>query len=128
MVACIMDSEFPTKLTMRLAHELGSNLDKFSASWQLYSGLGMERLWSRFKPSTAKNIGQHDISIQVEELANRFDDLMWASGASLHELSTIRESLVQTHDNIIQSTIHATGPMQVCKFRLEVSWKDINQI
>ena len=87
-------------LTAGLATELGSNLDAFNASWQLHSGLGMEVLWTAFRPVSARNLNQFENSIQIKDLANRFDALRWGSGASVQELCSLQRSIARIHDAI----------------------------
>ena len=95
-------------LTARLASELGSKLDTFKASWQLHSGLGMELLWTSFRPVSAENLNQFEFSIQVEDLANRFDALRWGSGVSVQELCTLQRSIARIH-----SAIGSISPLEV---------------
>lgn len=87
-------------LTTRLASQLGSRLETFNVSWQLHSGLGMELLWTAFKPVSARNIVQLESSNQIKDLANRFDALRWVSGTSVHELCSLQSSIAGIHDAV----------------------------
>ena len=87
-------------LSARLALELGSKLDAFNASWQLHCGVGMELLWTVFRPASARNLHQLELSNQVKELASRFDALRWASGISIVELCSLQRSITEIHDAI----------------------------
>lgn len=89
-----------SSLTARLASELGSKLATFNASWQLHSGLGMELLWTAFRPVSASNLSQLESSNQVKDLANRFDALRWGSGTSVQELCRLQRSIARVHDAI----------------------------
>lgn len=88
------------RLTAKLASELGSKLDTFNEFWQLHSGLGMELLWTAFRPVSARNVHQLESSNQVKDLANRFDALRWFSGASVEELCSLQRSIVSIHDAV----------------------------
>ena len=87
-------------LTARLASELGSKLDSFNDSWQLKSGLGMELLWTNFRPVCAMDLEHLESSNQVKDLATRFDAMRWSSGTSIHDLCSLQGSMVRMHDAI----------------------------
>ena len=91
-------------LTARLASELGSKLETFNVSWQLHSGLGMESLWANSRPISARNLNQFEFSIQVKDLANRFDALTWGSGASVQELCSLQKSIARIYDAICSAS------------------------
>ena len=61
----------------------------------------MEKLWSAFRPPTARSMERLQICLDVEALADRFDSLKWHSGASLPELIHLHTSL-----NAISATIN----------------------
>lgn len=86
-----------------LANKLDSNLDSFNPLWQLCTGLSMEVLWKTFRPPLAKNIIQVESRLQVEALANRFDNLKWKVDTSIFELDSLRRSIILLH-NTIEST------------------------
>ena len=65
-------------------------LDSFNASWRLSTGLSMERLWSTFRPPTARSLLQMKHIVKVEQLADRFDAFKWKSNASIDELERIQ--------------------------------------
>ena len=87
-------------LSARLASELGSKLETFNASWQLHTGLGMELLWANFRPVCARNLNQFEFSLQIKDLANRFDALRWGSGASVQRLCSLQMSIAHIYDAI----------------------------
>ena len=87
-------------LTVKLASELNSNLDTFNASWQLHCGLGMELLWTTFRPVSAKGSHQLESSNRVKDLAIRFDALKWDSGMSSWELCSLQSSIAGIHEDI----------------------------
>ena len=87
-------------LTAKLGSELGSRLEAFNECWQLHSGLGMELLWTAFRPVGARSLNQLDLSNQAKNLADRFDALRWGFGASVQELCSLQRSITQIHNAI----------------------------
>ena len=87
-------------LTAKLRSELGSRLETFNESWQLHSGLGMEPLWTAFRPVGARSLNQLDLSNQAKNLADRFDALRWGSNTSVQELCILQRSITQIHNAI----------------------------
>ena len=100
-------------LSAILASSLGQKLDAFNSSWQLYSGLRMEQLWMRFRPATASDILQLELSVQIKDLAGQFDCLKWRSGASVQELDILRDSLTRIHATLINRSVRDFGPLEV---------------
>ena len=74
----------------------------------------MEKLWMRFKPTTAKDLSQLKFSLQVKGLAARFDALKWSSGASIQELGILRNSIARIHDAIGTASLESFSPLEVC--------------
>lgn len=103
-------------LTARLASELGSKLDTFNVSWQLHSGLGMELLWTAFRPVSARNLHQLELSNQVKDLANRFDALKWGSGTSVQELCSLQRSITRIHE-----AIESASPLDLRSLEVRIS-------
>ena len=100
-------------ITARLAAELGSRLDTFNESWQLHSGLGMELLWTAFRPVSAINLRQLELSNQLKDLANRFDALRWVSSTSVQGLCTLQRSMVGIHNAIGSASPLDFRPIEV---------------
>ena len=102
-----------TSPTARLASELGSNLDRFNESWQLRSGLGMELIWTAFRPVSAEDLYQLETSNQLRDVADRFDALKWASSTSIEELCSLQRSLAGIHD-----AIRSAAPLDLTAFQV----------
>ena len=100
-------------LSAVLASTLGQKLDAFNSSWQLYSGLRMEQLWMRFRPATASDMLQLELSVQLKDLAGQFDSLKWRSGASVQELDILRGSLARIHARLTTPSAQTFGPLEV---------------
>lgn len=116
-------------LSAILASTLGQKLDAFNSSWQLYSGLRMEQLWMRFRPATASDILQLELSVQIKDLAGQFDSLKWRSGASVQELDILRDSLTRIHATLITPSVQDFGPLEVrrCLSATRVNLLTINK-
>ena len=61
----------------------------------------MEQLWMKFRPVTASDMLQLELSVKIKDIARRFDSLKWRSGASVQELDVLRGSLVRIHATLI---------------------------
>ncbi|KAL8774243.1 MAG: hypothetical protein Q9209_000994 [Squamulea sp. 1 TL-2023] len=81
--------------TVLLAETLERGLDNFNPSWQLRSGQSMELLWSRLKPRTPTTSRQLDLNIKIEQLADRFDKLLWTTNMPLSKLNKLRDSIAR---------------------------------
>ncbi len=116
-------------LSADLASTLGQKLDVFNSSWQLYSGLRMEQLWMRFRPATASDMLQLELSVQIKDLAGHFDSLKWRSGASVQELDILRSSLARIHATLITPSAKSFEPLEVrrCFSANRVDLLTINQ-
>ena len=82
-------------------HDIGSFLDtqlgSFNASWSLSTGTSLEMLWKTFKPTTAKSLYHLNSMMQTEKLMDRFDSLLWRSGASIESLVSLRSSIASAY-------------------------------
>ena len=100
-------------LSADLVSTFGLKLDTFDSFWQLHSGLRMEQLWMRFRPATASDMWQLELSVKVKDIAGRFDSLKWRSGASIQELDILRSSLVRIHATLGTSGDQNFEPFEV---------------
>lgn len=114
-------NELLGSLTARLASELRAQLDTFNVSWQLHSGLGMELLWTAFRPVSAKSLSHLELSNYVKDLANRFDAVRWGSGTSVQELCSLQRSIVRVYDAIESAAPLNFGSLEVCDYSLLLS-------
>ena len=72
---------------------LSKQISVFGSDVQLKSGLGMERIWRAFKPSTPKVQAQLKAILELERLADRLDAVMWKSNLKIDEMIQIRERI-----------------------------------
>ena len=72
---------------------VSQELAVFSSSTQLTTGLSMERIWRRFKPRTPGSVEELESLLNLESLADRFDNSLWQSQESIAEMCKIRQAL-----------------------------------
>jgi midasin len=63
----------------------------FGSFTSLTSGLSMERIWLRFKPTAPKSLEEHQTVLSLERLADRLDVTMWRSSLRIEDMARIRE-------------------------------------
>ncbi|KAI4205523.1 MAG: hypothetical protein LQ350_000302 [Teloschistes chrysophthalmus] len=80
---------------MTLVETLDKGLDQFNSFWQLSSGQSMELIWTACRPPTPKTLPQLASKMQTEQLADRFDKVLWIGDAPMEEMSRLRQSLWQ---------------------------------
>lgn len=80
-------------LTAELAEALQQELEKFNPIWQLRSGQSMDLIWNRQKPRTPATVRQLNLNMQIEQLADRFDGLLWTTNVPLSSLEELRKSI-----------------------------------
>ncbi|KZF21610.1 midasin [Xylona heveae TC161] len=85
----------------RLLQGVSSSLDSFKMAWQLTTGLSMERLWNALKPATPPTMDRLQMLLHIEQLADRFDALLWKIKAPLTDLSTARALIHAAQDAIV---------------------------
>jgi midasin len=89
-------SQKPPPLVQDLNIALSKQIAVFGSDVQLTTGLGMERLWSKFKPSTPKTQPQLDAILTLEDLADRLDGIMWKSNLRIDNMVQIRERVASS--------------------------------
>ena len=80
-----------------LGNILAMNLDRFKPSWALLTGTSMEILWHPLKPKTASSVSHLNQALWIEKLANRFDNALWRSGASINQIVSLRITLTAAY-------------------------------
>ncbi|KAI4269451.1 MAG: hypothetical protein L6R38_007465, partial [Xanthoria sp. 2 TBL-2021] len=79
--------------TAELAEALERELERFNPIWQLRSGQSMDLIWNRQKPRTPATVRQLNLNMQIEQLADRFDGLLWTTIVPLSSLKELRKSI-----------------------------------
>ncbi|KAL8708470.1 MAG: hypothetical protein Q9220_006627 [cf. Caloplaca sp. 1 TL-2023] len=81
--------------TEDIARTVGRLFAAFNSQWELRSGQSMTSIWSHFRPPTASAFHQLDFVVKVEQLAERFETLMWTSEVPLERLKQTRQMLAE---------------------------------
>ena len=85
---------FYSHLPLRnLADTLRNGIDRISSPWKLSTGQSMERIWTCCRPPTPASLPHLQRVMQVERLAERLDNLLWVSNASLRQMNQLRKSI-----------------------------------
>lgn len=82
-----------TQSTSVFSDTVSQELAVFSSGTQLTTGLSMERIWRRFKPRTPSSAEGLKSLLNLESLADRFDNSLWQSQESIAERCKIRQAL-----------------------------------
>ncbi|KID90916.1 Midasin [Metarhizium guizhouense ARSEF 977] len=80
-----------------LSQALGQLRSDFNSGFQLSTGLSMEVLWNTFRPIPIATKAVFDRSVEVDQLASRFDALRWKASASIFDLSKAQQTLATTY-------------------------------
>lgn len=98
-------------------HDIGTYLERqlaaFNTAWSLSTGTSLEILWKVFRPTTAESLGHLDFILQSENLMDRFDSLLWRSGASIDSLVSLRKSIASVHIHLDPMNGRANGVFEV---------------
>ncbi|KAI9675420.1 MAG: hypothetical protein M1817_001324 [Caeruleum heppii] len=78
-----------------LRQGISLQLEYVQPAWQLSTGLSMERLWSSFRSQKPITLKALHLRLRFEDLASRFDAIVWKSGVPMREMATMQESLQQ---------------------------------
>ncbi|KAF2497757.1 P-loop containing nucleoside triphosphate hydrolase protein [Lophium mytilinum] len=78
--------------TAIMSSTIATSLTVFRSGTHLTSGLCMERVWLRFKPTTSTSTSALDTLLKLEALADRFDAIIWRSHVSFDDLARTRET------------------------------------
>ncbi|KHN99534.1 Midasin [Metarhizium album ARSEF 1941] len=90
-----------------LSLALGQLRRDFYADFQLSTGLSMEVLWYTFRPIPITNRAVFDRSIELDQLALRFDTLRWKVSASIVDLSKAQQTLATAYKIVRDDAVPA---------------------
>jgi len=85
-------------LIQSISRTFSKQIAVFGSDVQLTTGLGMERIWRVFKPSTPKTQSQLKAILELETLADRLDAMMWQSNLRVDEMVQMRERITSSLD------------------------------
>ncbi|KAH7076116.1 hypothetical protein FB567DRAFT_535490 [Paraphoma chrysanthemicola] len=90
------DLDHPLLLDLQVS--LRKHIALFDSEVHLTTGLGMDRIWTSFKPETPKTLTQLETIAELEGLADRFDKMIWSSDLTLDEMMQLRERIASSLD------------------------------
>ncbi|KAG8416561.1 AAA ATPase midasin [Metarhizium acridum] len=90
-----------------LSLALGQLRSDFNSGFQLSTGLSMEVLWNTFRPIPIANKAVFDRSVEVDQLAARFDTLRWKASASIFDLSKAQQTLATAYRIVRDDSVPA---------------------
>ncbi|KAI0577697.1 MDN1 AAA ATPase containing von Willebrand factor type A (vWA) domain protein [Pyrenophora tritici-repentis] len=85
-------------LIKSMSTTLSKQIAVFGSDVQLTTGLGMESIWRVFKPSTPKTQSQLKAILELENLADMLDAMMWRSNLRVDEMVQMRERITSSLD------------------------------
>ncbi|KAJ2895800.1 hypothetical protein MKZ38_006154 [Zalerion maritima] len=78
-----------------------TSLDQdFDEGFKLSTGQSMELLWQRFRPAPLKSKRALTQAVELEHLADQFDDLRWKVDSSVTDLSSVVAKLSDVYKNV----------------------------
>jgi midasin len=87
---------------------LSKQIAVFGSEVQLTTGLAMERIWRAFKPTTPKTLAQLNVILELEQLADRLDAVMWKSNLTLDAMAQMHERISSSLDLVRKDEVDAT--------------------
>jgi midasin len=99
-------------LKTSLSHYLG----RFGETWNLTTGLSMQRLWDRWRPATPTDLEHLRSMIELETLASRFDSIIFKAQVPLSQLSHVRSSLLDAQTAMLASGVDGELLVKVIPF------------
>jgi midasin len=88
-------------------------LGLFDSAWNLKTGYSMERLWNTFKPIVPSTGELLEVQLQFEQLAARFDAIIWKLKLSIESISGLRISIADALNSILIDGADGTILIQV---------------
>ena len=92
---------------------LAMQLNLFNLSWKLSTGRSMEALWNTFRPPTVREMRHLRLILQIEELADSFDDLAWRSKAPFEDLVDLRRSIAFAFWRVETTDVQTSNGLEV---------------
>ncbi|OAA32899.1 Midasin [Moelleriella libera RCEF 2490] len=77
----------------------------FNSGFQLSSGLSMEPLWYMFRPTPIASQAGFERSVELDQLARRFDAIRWRASSSIFNLSEAQRALLKAYHIIRDDTL-----------------------
>lgn len=91
----ILSELSPAAATEDLIQSMHRGFDSFTQFRQLRSGQSMDLIWSRVRPPVPATSQQLEHIMRVEQLAERFDALLWTTDVPLEKIGDTRQMISQ---------------------------------
>jgi midasin len=106
--SAIITTTEPTSPTVQdMNTTLSKQIAVFGSEVHLTTGLAMERIWRAFKPTTPKTLAQLKAILELENLADRLDAVMWKSNLTLDAMAQIHERIASSLDLVRRNEVDA---------------------
>jgi midasin len=120
LFTAISETMLTTDKQYPIIEDLQSNLKAyFDSGFKLTTGLSMELLWKRLRPTAISKQAVMHTLLQMEHLAVRFDALRWKASISVEELGGVMTSLVQAYKLVLTSDVDGHSLVQTLNTELE---------
>lgn len=80
--------------------------EAFGETWNLSTGLSMQRLWEQWRPATPTDLEHLRSMIELETLASRFDGIIFKARVPLSQLSQVRNSLLEAQTSMLVNSVN----------------------
>ena len=101
-------------LETRILEGFAAGLSSFQSNKQLTTGLSMKRLWPHLRPITAQTMTALEDVLQLENLADRMDSILWQTEAPLEQQKVLKYSITNARLEILKSGATGKGLIKVC--------------
>ncbi len=98
-----------------LLQSIAAKSVKIGSMWQLSTGLSMERLWSVLRPARPQKSQSFEAFLQLEQLAQRVDELIWSIRQPLSEIVSLIESVGVAFQRVLLEDTEWEGPLRVSR-------------
>ncbi|KAI9852998.1 MAG: hypothetical protein M1838_002777 [Thelocarpon superellum] len=111
----------PARFTERHARHLGlstsleRSVARLTPAWQLSSGLSMDRLWMAYRPALPSHERSLQSLLHLQQLAARFDAVVWSGPAALCAIVELRGSMQAAAIAITRHDADMRGHLQVAE-------------
>lgn len=93
------------------------SLETFGESWNLTTGLSLQRLWDLWRPATPTDLEHLQSMIELETIASRFDRIIFKARVPLSQLSQVRNSLLEAQSSMLVNSVNG-------QLLVKVSYRD----
>ncbi|KAK0748752.1 hypothetical protein B0T21DRAFT_279432 [Apiosordaria backusii] len=105
-LAAIQDDAGIQKLLLAV----GENLERdFVVGFKLLTGLSMETMWHKLRPDPIADQATLEQVMELERLADRFDDLRWRVDVDISTLRTVQDSMARIYAVIRTGKVDAAS-------------------